>query len=204
MRLAHGRLRRVDLELAFDHADLAGDGVVTKDEFKCALLATRGDLVAQLVDTAFAALDVSHTGKITASDVMACAAGLGVKVDASDVKRWIASHDVAGDGEPSPGVPRRWEHRVRPGRVPKETMSSVAAIPIIARRRHASWSRCVARQPHAIGDNKLIAARRAGCRPGFIVRSDAVEATREKHKTACGARRRRPVQIHELHTVVLI
>ena len=51
LRLAHGRLRRVDLELAFDHADLAGDGVVTKDEFKCALLATRGDLVAQLVDT---------------------------------------------------------------------------------------------------------------------------------------------------------
>ncbi|CAH0373501.1 unnamed protein product [Pelagomonas calceolata] len=99
LRLAHGRLRRVDLELAFDHADLAGDGVVTKDEFKCALLATRGDLVAQLVDAAFAALDVSHTGKITASDVMACAAGLGVKVDASDVQKWIASHDVAGDGE---------------------------------------------------------------------------------------------------------
>ena len=102
LRLAHGRLRRVDLEIAFDHADLAGDGVVTKDEFKCALLATRGDLVAQLVDTAFAALDVSHTGKITASDVMACAAGLGVKVDAEDVKKWIASHDVAGDGELSP------------------------------------------------------------------------------------------------------
>ena len=99
LRLAHGRLRRVDLELAFDHADLAGDGVVTKDEFKCALLATRGDLVAQLVDAAFAALDVSHTGKITASDVMACAAGLGVKVDASDVQKWIASHDIAGDGE---------------------------------------------------------------------------------------------------------
>ena len=102
LRLAHGRLRRVDLELAFDHADLAGDGVVTKDEFKCALLATRGDLVPQLVDAAFAALDVSHTGKITASDVMACAAGLGVKVDAEEVKRWIASHDVAGDGELSP------------------------------------------------------------------------------------------------------
>ena len=102
LRLAHGRLRRVDLELAFDHADLAGDGVVTKDEFKCALLATRGDLVAQLVDAAFAALDVSHTGRITASDVMACAAGLGVKVDAEEVKRWIASHDVAGDGELSP------------------------------------------------------------------------------------------------------
>ena len=102
LRLAHGRLRRVDLELAFDHADLAGDGVVTKDEFKCALLATRGDLVAQLVDTAFAALDVSHTGSINASDVMACAAGLGVKVDAEEVKRWIASHDAAGDGELSP------------------------------------------------------------------------------------------------------
>ena len=88
--------------MAFDHADLAGDCVVTKDEFKCALLATRGDLVAQLVDTAFAALDVSHTGSINASDVMACAAGLGVKVDAEEVKRWIASHDAAGDGELSP------------------------------------------------------------------------------------------------------
>ena len=33
---------------------------------------------------------------------MACAAGLGVKVDAEEVKRWIASHDVAGDGELSP------------------------------------------------------------------------------------------------------
>ena len=42
---------------------------------------------------------VSHTGKITASDVMACAAGLGVKVDAEEVKRWISSHDIAGDGE---------------------------------------------------------------------------------------------------------
>ena len=59
-------------------------------------------LISTQVDTAFAALDVSHTGKITASDVMACAAGLGVKVDASDVQRWIASHDVAGDGELSP------------------------------------------------------------------------------------------------------
>jgi Ca2+-binding EF-hand superfamily protein len=55
--------------------------------------------VAQLVDAAFAALDVSHTGKITASDVMACAAGLGVKVDAEDVRKWISSHDIAGDGE---------------------------------------------------------------------------------------------------------
>ena len=59
-------------------------------------------VVSTQVDTAFAALDVSHTGKITASDVMACAAGLGVKVDASDVQKWIASHDVAGDGELSP------------------------------------------------------------------------------------------------------
>ena len=40
--------------------------------------------------------------KSTASDVMACAAGLGVKVDAEEVKRWIAPHDVAGDGELSP------------------------------------------------------------------------------------------------------
>ena len=55
-----------------------------------------------MVDTAFAALDVSHTGKITASDVMACAAGLGVRVDAEDVRKWIASHDIAGDGELSP------------------------------------------------------------------------------------------------------
>ena len=42
---------------------------------------------------------VSHTGKISASDVMACAAGLGVKVDAEDVRKWISSHDIAGDGE---------------------------------------------------------------------------------------------------------
>ena len=34
-------------------------------------------------EAAFAALDVSHTGSINASDVMACAAGLGVKGAAS-------------------------------------------------------------------------------------------------------------------------
>lgn len=99
LRLADSALKRADLELAFDHADLAGDGVVSKNEFKCALLATRGDLVAQLVDAAFAALDMSKTGSITAPDVVACAAGLGVRVDADDVKTWIASHDAAGDGE---------------------------------------------------------------------------------------------------------
>ena len=57
-------------------------------------------MISTQVDTAFAALDVSHTGKITASDVMACAAGLGVKVDAEEVMA-KAGNDMSGaEGEP--------------------------------------------------------------------------------------------------------
>lgn len=92
-------LSPADLDLVFEHADLEGNGVVSRDEFRAALLATKEDLVNTFVDLAFETMDASRTGTITRKDVAGAARKLGVRLSENDVAALIGAHDAAGDGE---------------------------------------------------------------------------------------------------------
>ena len=55
----------------------------------------------RLVELSFARVDVSHTGRVSAEDVVNAARKLNLKhrLSVQDVKSWIAQHDTTNDGE---------------------------------------------------------------------------------------------------------